>query len=208
VLRRLLAWLGLWRESPALPAPLAPPNEQAQARDGAEARFRACLAVVLKHEGGWVMHPADPGGMTMLGITQRTLSEWLGRPATEKEIRALTPEAVAPIYRKRYWQAIRGDDLPPGLDLAVFDLAVNSGPGRAAKMLQAVLGVDPDGVIGPKTLRRLDDMRHLGGALAETLCDERMAFLRSLEHWPVFGAGWSARVAAVRTKARAMAAVA
>ena len=106
----------------------------------AAANFERALPLVLKHEGGYVDHPNDPGGATNLGVTIGTLSSWLGRPATKAEVKALTRATVAPIYRKNYWAAIRGDELPAGLDYAVFDFAVNSGPKRAAMALQRAVG--------------------------------------------------------------------
>ena len=118
-------------------------------------RFAACLPLILAHEGGWVDHPSDPGGATNLGVTIGTLSDWLGRPATKVEVKALTPATVAPIYEARYWKAAHCHELPAGVDYMCFDLAVNSGPGQSLKWLQMELGVTADGVIGPKTLSAL-----------------------------------------------------
>ncbi|ACL57560.1 glycoside hydrolase family 108 protein [Methylobacterium nodulans] len=160
------------------------------------------LKLVLAHEGGYVDHPDDPGGPTNLGVTLGTLSAVLGRPATRADVRALTLAKVAPIYRARYWDAVRGDDLPAGLDYALFDFAVNSGPARAAIALQRLVGVADDGVIGAVTLAAVarTDQRWLINAL----CDSRLAFLRSLKGWPTFGKGWTKRVAGVRTEALAL----
>ena len=90
--------------------------------------FERALSLVLEHEGGYVDHPRDPGGATNLGITLDTLSSWLGRVATKADVLALKVSDVGPIYRRRYWDTIEGDELPDGLDYAVFDFAVNSGP--------------------------------------------------------------------------------
>lgn len=163
-------------------------------------RFAACLAEVLRHEGGYVDHPADPGGATNLGITLATLSDWRGRPVTKQEVRDLTVAEAGAIYHARYWQPIRGDALPPGIDLAVFDWAVNSGPARAARGLQSVLGVAQDGEIGPVTLAAL--ARAPGPVTVITdLCDARMRFLRGLAGWPTFGKGWTRRVGEVEEAA-------
>lgn len=163
----------------------------------AASSYPRAFAATLVYEGGYSDHPDDPGGPTNLGITQATLSRWLGHPATVAEVKALTRETVAPIYRVNYWNAVQGDALPAGLDHAVWDYAVNSGPGRAAKHLQELLGVERDGHIGPATLAAIS--RHGNpDALASALCDRRMAFLRSLPTWPSFGSGWSKRVAQVR----------
>ncbi|MCD6073099.1 MAG: hypothetical protein K0S42_3615 [Microvirga sp.] len=115
-------------------------------------RFDHAVELVLQHEGGFVHHAQDPGGATKFGITRETLSRVRGRPATIEDVRALTRAEAVAVYRRLYWDAVRGDDLPPGLDLAVFDLAVNSGPARAVRMLQTVLGVAVDGIVGPVTL--------------------------------------------------------
>jgi hypothetical protein len=94
----------------------------------AAANFERTLALALVHEGGYVDHSADPGGATNLGIAIGTLLGWLGRQAAKAEVRALTNATVAPIYRKNYWDAVRADDLPSGVDYCVFDFALNSGP--------------------------------------------------------------------------------
>jgi lysozyme family protein len=160
------------------------------------------MKALLKHEGGFVNHPADPGGMTNLGVTQRVWEEWVGHPVTEKEMRALTPAIVAPMYKQKYWDKIHGDDLPSGVDLAVFDFAVNSGPGRAAKMLQRVVGAVEDGAIGPMTLAKVTAVD--SSKLIEDYNKERLAFLQALSAWPTFGKGWGRRVAEVTSEASSM----
>ena len=110
--------------------------------------FELCLKHLLMHEGGFVNHPSDPGGITNLGVTAAVWQEWLGRPVSEKEMRLLTPTMVRPLYKRKYWDAVRADDLVPGVDYAVFDCAVNSGVGRAIKLLQSCVGATPDGGYG------------------------------------------------------------
>ena len=114
----------------------------------AENRFETCLAHVLRHEGGYVDHPSDPGGATNMGITRKTLAHWRNvSPWTDLpklEVQKLTHGEAGLIYRALYWNACRAGDLPDGVDLAVFDFAVNSGPDRAVRTLQARLhGIDP-----------------------------------------------------------------
>lgn len=162
-------------------------------------RFDACLAEILKHEGGYVDHPADPGGATNKGITLATLSDWRGKPVSKTDVMALTTEEAGVIYRARYWNAVKGDQLPAGVDLAVFDYAVNSGPGRAAKDLQAVLGVVQDGIIGPQTISAVDRAPPKTTIIA--LCDMRRSFLRSLSSYGTFGKGWERRVDEVEAAA-------
>lgn len=167
-------------------------------------KFDACHAITAKWEGGWSDHPADPGGKTMYGITQATLSAYLGRPATVAEIRTLSKAQATAIYRDCYWKRVGGDQLPPGVDLCVYDFGVNSGPDRAVKSLQTALGVKADGWVGELTLTAIRDRNPRD--LINALCDRRLAFLKSLPTWSSFGKGWANRVADVRKRALAMAA--
>lgn len=164
--------------------------------------FDAALKAILHHEGGYVNHPADPGGMTNLGVTKRVWEEWVGHEVDENAMRGLTPEKVAPLYKVKYWDKIKGDDLPTGVDYCVFDAAVNSGPGRAAKWLQGCVGVEQDGGIGPKTLAAVAafDPKEL----VEDYAKRRLSFLMDLKAWPTFGKGWGRRVAEVQTSASTM----
>ena len=161
------------------------------------------FAAVLKHEGGYVNHPRDPGGMTNLGVTKRTWEAYVGHEVDEAAMRALTPEVVKPFYKKLYWDKIKGDDLPSGVDYAAYDLAVNSGTGRAAKYLQEIAGVPADGVIGPKSIAAIQACP--ADEMVDALCDMRLDFLKRLPTWDTFGKGWGKRVADVEGKASAMA---
>jgi len=158
--------------------------------------FNAALKAILHHEGGYVNHPADPGGMTNLGVTKRVWEEWVGHEVDEKTMRNLTPELVGPMYKVKYWDKIKGDELPTGVDYVVFDAAVNSGPGRAAKWLQACVGVEPDGGIGPKTLAAVNAFD--ASQLVEDYAKRRLSFLMDLQTWDTFGKGWGRRVAEVQ----------
>jgi lysozyme family protein len=134
--------------------------------------------------------------MTNLGVTKRVWEEWVGHEVDEKTMRNLTPEMVGPMYKAKYWDKIKGDDLPTGVDYAVFDAAVNSGPGRAAKWLQACVGVDQDGGIGPKTLAAVNAFD--ANQLIEDYAKRRLSFLMDLQTWDTFGKGWGRRVAEVQ----------
>ncbi|GEP01857.1 glycoside hydrolase family 108 protein [Methylobacterium haplocladii] len=169
----------------------------------AASTFARCCALTLRHEGGWSDHPADPGGATNLGVTIGTLSSWLGRRATKDEVRALTKESVALVYRKNYRDAIRGDELPAGPDYCAYDFAVNSGPKRGAVALQRPLGVADDGVIGSVTPSALATVPV--ETLIRAIFNDRMAFLQRLSTWSTFGKGWSARVNSVLAEALATA---
>jgi len=177
----------------------------------AETRFEICLDEVLRREGGYADHPADPGGATNMGITRRTLARWRGvspLPALDKsEVRNLTRAEAAQIYRAEYWARSRAGALPVGLDLALFDFAVNSGPTRAVMTLQRLLEVPADGVIGPVTFAAVRERAALTGiaSMIDALCDWRLDFLEGLTTYAVFGRGWRKRVAAIREAAHAMA---
>lgn len=161
--------------------------------------FEQCLALVLKHEGGYVNNPKDPGGRTNLGVTQKVWEEWVKHPVDEAAMRALGPADVGPLYKDRYWNRVRGDDLPSGVDYAVFDLAVNSGVGRASKILQAALGLPTDGIVGPKTIEAAQAAN--ARELATNICERRQDFLQSLPTFDTFGRGWTRRVSEVEETA-------
>lgn len=148
--------------------------------------FDACLAQILKYEGGYTDHPSDPGGATNLGITRATLSAWRGRSASKADVKALTVQEAGEIYRSAYWNKINGDTLAYGVDLCVFDAAVNSGPKRAHDWLMASIGGKDT-----ETINRM--------------CDVRLAFLQGLLTWRTFGKGWTNRVKDVRATALRMA---
>jgi lysozyme family protein len=169
-----------------------------------QSNFETCLKLMLAHEGGYVNHPQDPGGMTNLGVTKRVWEEWVGHEVDEKQMRALTPETVAPLYKRKYWDAVRADDLVAGVDYAVFDVAVNSGPGRAIKFLQSSVGVTVDGGFGPATLAAVKKAEEDSARLIELYCAKRLEFLQSLKTFETFGKGWSRRVAEVKEKALKM----
>lgn len=166
-----------------------------------KANFDACLAKVLEHEGGYVNDPRDAGGETNFGISKRSYPK--------EDIRGMTRTRAAEIYRRDYWSAVRGDELPAGLDLVAFDAAVNSGVSRGAKWVQSAVGASPDGKIGPATIAAAN-MAHTQTAI-DRACDARLAFLRSAKNtktgallWPTYGKGWSRRVADVRDTAQLM----
>ena len=169
----------------------------------AKENWEKCFEMVLKHEGGYVNHPKDPGGRTNLGVTQRAWEEYVGRSVDESEMRSLTPEIVKPFYKSRYWDRIKGDDLPSGVDYAAYDLAVNSGVGRAAKYLQSIAGVPSDGIIGPKSLAAIKDCP--ADEMVDAMCGMRLEFLKALPTWDTFGKGWGRRVSEVEEKATEMA---
>ena len=165
--------------------------------------FKECLDLVLKSEGGYVNNPQDPGGMTNLGITKKSLEEWLGHDVDEKFMRNLTPEMAAPFYEQKYWRSCYGELLPRGLDFIVFSMAVNAGPGRSIKLLQQSIGCVPDGVIGPRTRGLISDSNC--ATLIAKFSEARREYYRSLKTFPIFGKGWLARVDHEETQALNMA---
>ena len=166
--------------------------------------FARALPRVLAHEGGKVDDPADPGGRTNQGVTQAVYAAYRARlGASAKDVWDMRPEERDQIYRDQYWSAMRGDDLPAGLDYAVFDGAVNSGVSRSAKWLQQALDVPADGHIGSVTIAAAQAADTV--EVIDRICDIRMAFLKRLKHWPRFGRGWTERVSGVRTIGKALA---
>lgn len=147
------------------------------------ADFNACVAFTLREEGGLVDNPADPGGLTKYGISQRSYPD--------VDIANLTEDDAAEIYKRDYWSHVNGDALPDGLDLMVFDFAVNAGPSRSIRLLQQAIGVDSDGVMGPVTMATIAalDPRQMISALEEA----QSAYYRGLHGYLWFGQGWMAR---------------
>ncbi len=165
----------------------------------AASSYDEALRRLLVHEGGYSNLSADPGGPTNFGITLTDYRKYIGAGGTAADVRAMTVFQAKNIYREKYWNAVRGDELPAGVDYAVFDYGVNSGVSRAIKVLQRVVGVAADGKLGPATLAALT--RRDPRAVVTAISDERLAFLKSLRTWPVFGTGWGRRVAEVRAYA-------
>lgn len=163
----------------------------------AKSNFRRALALTLRFEGGLSDHPDDPGGRTMKGVTQKVYDRWLAkRGKPQKDVAKITDDEVEEIYRLQYWRLVAGDDLPEGIDAAVFDYAVNSGAGRAIQELQRVLGIRPDGNPGAVTIDAA--MAADAEDVIVALCANRLAFMQRLKTWSTFGRGWSRRVNAVR----------
>ena len=164
--------------------------------------WQRSFELMLKSEGGFVNHPSDPGGMTNLGVTKATWENWIGRQSDEAEMRGLTPEKVEPLYKKKYWDAVRGDELPAGISYLLFDFAVNAGVGRSIKTLQNAVGVTPDGGFGPMTMAAVQAVDPVD--LIERFSQAKEDFYRSLTTFATFGKGWLNRVADVKVKASAM----
>jgi lysozyme family protein len=166
-------------------------------------RFDICLKHTLEWEGQWSNHPKDKGGATMRGIIQRVYDGYrTNKGLPRRTVRNITEDELREIYRRNYWDQIRGDELPAGIDLAVFDFAVNSGPARSARYLQKALKINADGSVGPATLAACADCDH--AATIKTIMAERKKFLRGLSDYRYFGKGWSRRVAGIEPAALAM----
>ena len=167
-----------------------------------KANYNKCLETILHHEGGYVNHPKDPGGETNLGVTKRVYEEWGG----DKAMKDLFVEDVAPIYKKNYWDKLKGDNLPDGLDLCVFDFGVNAGPGRSAKYLQKMIGTVADGGIGPNTLKKVDEYvdKHGLANTIENFQEARQGYYERLKTFETFGRGWTRRVVETTKLAKSM----
>lgn len=152
-------------------------------------RFHICHDITAKWEGGWSDHKADPGGKTMYGITEAVYHAWLkGRGLTVKPVRNISLSEAKLIYREQYWRPTAEKfDLFPGVDLAVYDAAVNSGVSRGIKWLKASAGSNDHSV----TVKRV--------------CRARLSFMQSLKIWKTFGKGWGRRVADIEARGVVMA---
>jgi len=158
---------------------------------------------VLRHEGGWSDHPADPGGATNMGVTLRTYRKYKRNPhLTPEDLKNLTLEEVHDIYKIGYWDPIKADELPSGVDFVVFDMAINAGPGRAVKLLQEVVGTRADGVVGPITLRAVDE--YSPERVVTDYTNAREDYYRLLPHFSTFGRGWLRRTRESETIALTM----
>ncbi len=168
--------------------------------------FDACLAFTLREEGGYVDDPADPGGATNMGITLATYRQWSDDPAFgPTRVEDMTERTARAIYRSLYWNPLRADTLPIGVDLSIFDMGVNAGIWRSARLLQRALGFtgeEVDGCIGPETLGPA--AKYDPGTLVANLAERQAAYYRSLADFSIFGAGWLNRTEARRNAALAM----
>jgi lysozyme family protein len=153
--------------------------------------FEECMARLLEHEGGYVWHAQDPGGETNFGVTRAVYEQYVGRQVMNGEMEGLTHDDVYPIYKENYWDAVRADDLPSGVDWSTFDWAVNSGKSRASKALQRIVGVEADGGIGPLTLQAVAEVDP--EEIIKQMHYVRDKFYRSLDTFEVFGKGWVRR---------------
>lgn len=157
------------------------------------------IPLILKHEGGFSNHAKDPGGATNKGITLATFRRYIKPGGTVADLKALTEAQAVIVYKRQYWDRVVADLLPAGVDYTVADFAVNSGPSRAAKELQRIVGVAQDGKIGPKTLAAVNAKQPVW--IIDKLNARRLQFMRSLKGgsmWKTFGRGWQRRVDEVR----------
>lgn len=173
--------------------------------------FKDCLAETLEWEGGYSNHPQDPGGKTQWGIIQRVYNSYRRlKQLGPRDVRKITRGEMEDIYKTNYWDAVKGDILPIGLDLVVFDFGVNSGPYQSIKFLQrAINKVDSrklkvDGLMGPATVDAATSSENLS-ALISRICDDRLGWLHTLRTWATFGGGWGKRVVGIKAKALEMA---
>lgn len=165
--------------------------------------YAQALDELLRHEGGYTNNPHDPGGPTNFGITIYDYRKYINRAGTARDVRRMTVDQAKAIYRAKYWDAQRCDDLPSGVDYAIFDYGVNSGIGRSGRVLRHLLKLPPGTTINSAVVA--EAQKHKPAELVNQICDERLRFLQSLHTWPVFGRGWTRRVKECRALAFKMA---
>jgi lysozyme family protein len=171
--------------------------------------FESSLVLVLKSEGGFTTDTHDNGnklsdgraGSTNLGVTQANWEAFIGHPVTWDNMKALTPETVAPFYKRKYWDMAHCDELQTGLDYLVFDFAVNAGVGRSIKTLQTAIEVTADGALGPLSLSAINNIPVK--QLIERFTDAKEKFYKSLNN-PTYERGWLTRVVQVEKSAISM----
>ncbi len=169
----------------------------------AQQSYEGALTRLLVHEGGYTNHPSDPGGPTNFGITIHDYRKYVKPAATAADVKAMTLDEAKRIYRAKYWDAQRCDDLPGGVDYAVFDYGVNSGIGRSGKVLRRCLALpDDSSVVNDRVVAAAASAD--AKTLVAAICDERLRFLQRLKTWDVFGKGWGRRVAEVKAASLAM----
>ena len=167
-----------------------------------ENNFDKCLELVLKHEGGFVNDPKDPGGATNLGMTQKTWEKWIGHKVSIEDMKNLTVDDISPVYKSCYWGRVKSNHLPPGLDYCAFDASINSGVKQSSKWLQRSVGANDDGIVGSQTLKYVSHCSPVDSI--HKFCDLRLTFLKTLKNWDHSGSGWNRRVDDVRKESLAM----
>jgi lysozyme family protein len=164
--------------------------------------FDRSLKLVLKSEGGYVNNPKDPGGETMMGVTKAAWSTYLKRPIANGEMAKLTVADITPFYKALYWDKSYCPQLPLGIDYMVFDASVNMGVGQSIRLLQKSLGCVADGVIGPNTMKLINETSV--NDMIDKFSAQKEQFYRSLALFNTFGKGWLSRVAQVKQNAKEM----
>jgi lysozyme family protein len=168
-----------------------------------ENTFEEIFPLLIESEGTkFTDDPDDPGGATKYGITYDRLKLWRRKDISKRDVKELTMDEAKEIYIAHYWNFMHGNELPPGLDYTVFDFGVNSGPSRAIRMLQTMIGANPDGDYGPATAKALNDYINKHG-LENTIRKYntgRRNFLKTLKTFWKYGKGWIARVDRVEHK--------
>lgn len=164
--------------------------------------FDMSLSFTLKEEGGFSDDPQDPGGATMDGITLAEFQSWFGSDKTVDDLKNISPSQLEMIYEESYWNQVRGDELPAGVDCSMFDFAVNAGPHEAIKVLQRELAVVVDGILGPITMGVL--VRQMPMIVIDWLETGQLRFYRSLSTYRYFGKGWVNRTLARHAQSLAL----
>jgi len=164
--------------------------------------YTKCLTMVLEHEGKFSDHPSDSGGATMKGVTLNVFRAFYGDDKTVEDLKNITQSQLSHIYKIGYWNKCQCDSLPSGIDYAVFDAAIMSGPHRSVKWLQEVVDTVPDGIVGIKTITATKRLKPQ--VVASELVQKRLDFLEKLSNYDVFGRGWRRRVRTVSRVAQSM----
>ena len=160
--------------------------------------FDRFIRRILSHEGGYSVDPKDPGNYTggKVGVGQLKGTKYgiAANTYPHLDIKNLTWDQAAAIYRRDYWQAARADELPPAVGFQLLDGAVNSGVRRATQWLQRAARVADDGILGPISMAAI--AKADPSDLVMRFLAERLDFMTGLSNWSAHGRGWARRIAA------------
>lgn len=146
--------------------------------------FNACMPFILQEEGGYSNTPGDHGGATNFGITQGEYNIWRHHAGLSLEsVRLIRPTEYRSIYWQSYWMP-RCPLVPHGLDLSLFNINVNGGPGRGTRLIQQILGIPADGIWGPQTTTALAEAEDIRSLIVAFHDDERKFYAAIIAHDP------------------------
>lgn len=165
--------------------------------------FSRAIDKMLNLEGGKTYEKSDRGGKTNFGITQRTFNTWrdsINKP--KADVFKISQEEAKEIYKKNYWDLIKGSQLPHDIAQAILSMALTDGPQDAIKHTQKILGIPPTGIMGPITMKSIWSAAKQKGTkkLTNYIVDKQIQRYKSDEQAKTYGRGWTNRAESLRPK--------